>query len=49
MNTTSHPSFNFGAITQGQANVVAAGSASAGVLLGTFSQRVMQLAMKLNF
>jgi hypothetical protein len=48
-NTTNHANFNFGAVTQGQANVVAAGSASAGVLLGTFSQRVMQVAMKLNF
>ncbi len=43
-NTTNHTNF-----TLGTGTVVAVGSPSAGIINNTFSQRVMQVAMKLNF
>jgi len=43
-NATNHTNF-----TLGTGTVVAVGSASAGIINNTFSQRVMQVAMKLNF
>ncbi len=43
-NTTNHTNFTLGTTT-----TVAVGSPSAGVIGSTFSQRVMQVAMKLNF
>ena len=43
-NTTNHTNFTLGGTT-----FTAVGSASAGVISSAFSNRVMQVAMKLNF